>query len=54
VAASWDGPSPGSTVTVYNLPASTNYVFSGASGNKGLATYDDTGDKYWIVQMECP
>jgi hypothetical protein len=50
----WDGPNPGSTVTVYNLPASSNYLFSGASGHKGLATYDNLNAKYWIVQMECP
>ena len=50
----WQGSDPGSTVTVYNAPASTNYIFSGASGNKGMACYDDIEDKYRIVQMECP
>lgn len=50
----WGGRNPGTTVTVYNLPASVNHVFSGATGAKGLATYDDIDDKYWIVQMQCP
>lgn len=49
----WDGSNPGATVTVYNLPASTNYIFSGASGKKGLAVYDETSDHYVITQMEC-
>jgi hypothetical protein len=50
----WDGPNPGSSVTIYNLPASTNYIFSGASGHKGVAVYDEINSKYWIIQMECP
>lgn len=50
----WGGSSPGATITVYNLPASSNYIFSGASGNKGLATYDDLDNKWWIVQLQCP
>ena len=50
----WGGPAPSGTITVYNLPASSNYIFSGASGHKGLAAYDDVNAKYWIVQMECP
>jgi len=54
VGGYWDGPSPGSTITVYNIPASTNYIFFGASGNTGLASYDPTNDKYWIIQVECP
>ena len=49
----WSGTDPGATVTVYNLPASTDYMFSGASGAKGVATYDDIGAKYWILQLEC-
>jgi hypothetical protein len=50
----WGGGDPGTTITVYNLPASANYIFSGASGNKGLASYDVANDKYWIIQMQCP
>lgn len=50
----WGGASPGSTITVYNMVASSNYVFSGASGHKGLAVYDSTNAKFWIIQMECP
>lgn len=50
----WGGGDPGATVTVYNLPASTNYMFSGSSGNKGLATWDDLGAKWFIIQLECP
>lgn len=48
------GSDPGATVTVWNMPASTNYIFSGASGNKGAAFYDDINDKYRIIQLECP
>lgn len=50
----WGGADPGATITVYNLPASSNYVFSGASGNRGLATYDERHGKWWIVQLQCP
>jgi hypothetical protein len=50
----WGGPDPGATITAYNLPASTNYIFSGASGHKGLASYDRANAKWWIIQMECP
>jgi len=49
----WDGANPGATVTVYNPNASSNYIFSGDSGAKGIAVYDDDDDKYWIIQMEC-
>jgi hypothetical protein len=48
------GADPGSTVTVYNQPASSNYMFSGASGNRGVASYDPANDKYFILQMQCP
>jgi len=50
----WGGGDPGATITVYNLPASANYIFSGASGNKGLASWDNVNSKWWIVQMQCP
>ena len=53
VDAYWQGADPGSTVTVYNTPASVNFMFSGTSGKVGLASYDDINGKYWIVQMEC-
>lgn len=49
----WGGVSPGATVTVLNMPAATNYTFSGASGNKGYAVYDDIEDAYKIIQMHC-
>lgn len=49
----WGGTTPGATVTVYNLPASSNYMFSGLAGNKGLAVYDEIDNKYWIVQLQC-
>lgn len=48
----WGGGSPGATITVYNLPASTGYMFSGASGHKGLATYDHISLYWRIIQME--
>lgn len=53
VGTYFGGPSPGSTITVWNPPASSNYIFSGASGNKGIAVYDSDSAKWWIVQMEC-
>lgn len=49
----WGSPDPGSTVTVWNLPASANFVFAGGAGAKGLATFDDIDGKWWIVQLEC-
>lgn len=49
----WGGATPGATITAYNLPASANYIFSGASGNKGLAAFDERNNKYWIIQLEC-
>lgn len=48
------GGSPGSTVTVYNMPASSDYVFSGASGNKGKAEWDEANQRFEIYQLECP
>ncbi len=49
----WGGTDPGATVTVYNLPASSDYMFAGVSGAKGLAVWDEIDSKYWIVQLEC-
>ena len=49
----WGGTSPGSTVTVYNLPASSDYIFAAISGSKGVAVYDEIDNKYWIIQLEC-
>jgi len=57
VDSSWGVTIPGipPKITVYNLPTHTTgaYVFSGANGNKGLATYDPPANKWWIVQLEC-
>lgn len=50
----WGGDDPGSSLTVYNPPASSDYLFEGDSGGTGLAVYDDQADKWWIVQLECP
>ncbi len=33
--------------------APSGTVAAGASGNKGLATWDDRNGKYWIVQLQC-
>ena len=49
----WGGTTPGATVTVYNLPASTDYMFSSFLGAKGVAVYDEIDSKYWIIQLEC-
>jgi len=54
VDAYYDGGDPGSTVEVYNRAASTNYIFEGDSGDKGIALWDDVRGNYRIVQMECP
>jgi hypothetical protein len=51
----FDGDEPSTAVTtVYNVAASSNYIFEGDDNDKGMALYDPVNDKYWIVQMECP
>ena len=49
-----DVQNPGTTVTIYNMAASSNYLFEGVVGHKGMALYNAADDKYNIVQMECP
>jgi hypothetical protein len=49
----FNGPNPGATVTVYNVAASSNFIFSGAAGKHGIAAWDASANKYWIVQLEC-
>ena len=50
----WQGSSPGTAVTVYNIPVSpSGYMFTAAKANVGLASYDYANNKYWIVQLEC-
>lgn len=49
----WHGTDPGATITVFNPAASVNNMFSGSSGAKGFASYDDLADRYWIFQLEC-
>lgn len=48
-----DGINPGTPQTVYNPAASSNYIFSGANGNKGKAEWDDVLGRYEIYQLEC-
>ena len=48
----WGAPA-GSTVTVYNLPASSGYIFAGPAGSKGFATFDPAAGKWWMLQLEC-
>jgi hypothetical protein len=48
------GANPGSSVTVYNQAASSNYIFAAGSGKHGVASYDPAADKYRIINMECP
>src|SRR5260370_10759937 len=48
----FQGPDPGATVTVFNIPAKTNNTFSGKVNYKGLAVYDDVADTYWIVELK--
>jgi len=47
------GNNPGSFVTLHNLPASVNFMFSGVSGKKGVAAYDRNATKWYIIQLEC-
>jgi hypothetical protein len=49
VDASYQGQSPGGTVTIYN----TCGMFAGPAGTCGMAQYDDVSDKYWIKQLKC-
>lgn len=49
----WGGPDPGATVTVWNMPASSNFVFAGSAGAKGYATFDEIDGKWRIIQLEC-
>ena len=45
---------PGTTVTVWNLPGALSpFMFAGAAGNAGLATFDAGLGRWWIVQLEC-
>lgn len=53
VSTYWNGDDPGGTITVYNMPASSNYMFSGASGAYGVAVYDLVQDIYRILQLQC-
>jgi hypothetical protein len=54
----WDGENPapqqGQQVTVRNIAVTGQYLFSGLTGNVGIASYDVGIDQYWIVQLECP
>lgn len=53
----FDGIDPDPTdagVTVRNLAASSNYVFEGAIGAKGIAYFDSQNNQWQIVQIECP
>ena len=58
VDAYHNGPSPTGTVTIANMAASSNYIFSGANGHKGWATLTSYSSgsgnaTYTIRQMEC-
>lgn len=50
-----DGYEPSTPVTtVYNEPASSDYMFEADDNDKGQARYDPENDKYWICIPECP
>lgn len=50
-----DGYQPDTAVTtVYNEPASSDYIYEGDNNDKGQAVYDPGNDKYWIRMVECP
>lgn len=44
----------GRTITIYNHPLASNYMFEGATGARGTAWYDAYNDKWWMTQLECP
>lgn len=44
----------GETITVYNMTASSNYVFSGDASDQGLAQWNAFAEQWQIYQMECP
>ena len=43
----------GTTITLQNHAASTNEIFSGASGSKGSAYFDPDDNEWTIIQLEC-
>ena len=51
--AFYQGYDPGTITTIDNHPASTNYIFEGAIGAKGMAIYTGLTNKYMIIQLEC-
>ena len=53
VDAFHDGVDPGSSITLYNKSASSNYIFEGSNNDKGIALYSPNDDRYTIVQLEC-
>lgn len=54
VEYAWDGFSPGSSVTIYNIALESGYLFQGDAGAVGLAFYDPNQDRYHMAQLECP
>lgn len=55
VAMYADGPDPGASLTVYNMPNNNtgNYTFAGDDDDYGYAMYRPEDDRYYIWQMEC-
>lgn len=47
----WNGPNPGSTVTVHNLAQGGAYKFSGNTNDTGYAVYDEIANKYKIFTL---
>ncbi len=50
----YEGISPTGTQTVYNRSASSNFIFEGDIGDKGMAVLDYSDGRYKIWMMECP
>ncbi len=54
VTDSYEGIAPTGTQTVYNRSASTNFIFEGDVGDKGMAVLNNSNGQYKIWMVECP
>ena len=50
----WSDANDGMIITVYNVPASSGYIYQGAIGATAYCQWNMRESKYYIYQMECP
>jgi hypothetical protein len=50
----WSAANGGAKITVYNLPADSDYIFEGSSGNTAFCEWNMREGKYYFTQMQCP